>query len=307
MTGNKLNQGRIFLAIGVIFVIGVALMFTLQVCYLMPKLLDVYSEIDPNADQETQRRELQDRMNKVMEDYINETEDGSGAIDTISAVNGGLTALAAFFLTFRIARKYAVSPQQATRYGIAIGAGSVLSLGVCVVCNTTSVPIKLIVLGLLFAAALLGGQLAGQNLALGSGPQRAPGFDPYQPGGSLGSQPFGARPAPGMVSAEPAPDVYYNMGVQAALGGRREEAQQHFKRTLQANPRHIAAWLQLANLAATPEEAWNFVQQARAIDATDPAVLAAVNVVWPQVAARAGQKPPDSGAGTESPEPPAES
>jgi hypothetical protein len=78
----------------------------------------------------------------------------------------------------------------------------------------------------------------------------------------------------------------------AALGGRREEARQHFTRVLQMQPRHVAAWLQLANLADTPEQAWNYIQQARSISPTDPAVIQAVEVIWPQVAANAEQQGP---------------
>jgi hypothetical protein len=80
------------------------------------------------------------------------------------------------------------------------------------------------------------------------------------------------------------------MGVQAAMGGRREEARQHFTRVLQMQPRNIAAWLQMANLADTPDQAWNYVQQARSINPADPAVMDAVNVIWPQVAASGAQR-----------------
>ncbi len=56
--------------------------------------------------------------------------------------------------------------------------------------------------------------------------------------------------------------------------------------------RSTAAWLQLANLADTPEQAWNYVQQARSINAADPAVMQAVDVIWPKVAASAQQSSP---------------
>jgi hypothetical protein len=93
------------------------------------------------------------------------------------------------------------------------------------------------------------------------------------------------------------PDTFYNMGVIAALGGRRDEARQHFTRVLQMQPRHLQAWLQLANLSDTPEQAWNYIQQARAINASDPAVKQAVDVIWPQVAAHAaGQGAPHARA-----------
>jgi hypothetical protein len=77
--------------------------------------------------------------------------------------------------------------------------------------------------------------------------------------------------------------VAYNMGVAAVLGERREEARYYFVQVTQADPRHIGAWLYLANLATTPLEAWSYVQQARAIDAANPAVQQAVATIWPQV------------------------
>lgn len=77
--------------------------------------------------------------------------------------------------------------------------------------------------------------------------------------------------------------VAYNMGVAAALGTRYEEARYYFVQTTQLEPRHIGAWLYLANLATTPLEAWSYVQQARVIDSGDPMVKEAVRTVWPQV------------------------
>ena len=77
--------------------------------------------------------------------------------------------------------------------------------------------------------------------------------------------------------------VAYNMGVAALLGERREEARYYFVQVTQADPRHIGAWLYLANMATTPLEAWSYIQQARAIDPGNPAVQEAVTMVWPQV------------------------
>lgn len=77
--------------------------------------------------------------------------------------------------------------------------------------------------------------------------------------------------------------VSYNMGVGAVLGSRLEEARYYFVRTTQIDPRHIGAWLYLANIATTPLEAWSYVQQARAIEPSDPLVQESVGIVWPQV------------------------
>jgi hypothetical protein len=77
--------------------------------------------------------------------------------------------------------------------------------------------------------------------------------------------------------------VAYSMGVAAVLGERREEARYYFVQVTQADPRHISAWLYLANMATTPLEAWSYIQQARAIDPGNPAVQEAVTMVWPQV------------------------
>jgi hypothetical protein len=77
--------------------------------------------------------------------------------------------------------------------------------------------------------------------------------------------------------------VAYNLGVAALLGGRHEEARYYFVQVTQADTQNVAAWLYLANLATTPLEAWSYIQQARAINAADPAVQQAVAHTWPQV------------------------
>jgi hypothetical protein len=77
--------------------------------------------------------------------------------------------------------------------------------------------------------------------------------------------------------------VAYNLGVAAALGGRREEARYYFVQVTQSDPGNVSAWLYLANLSTTPLEAWTFIQQARAIDPGNPGVVEATTLVWPQV------------------------
>jgi hypothetical protein len=77
--------------------------------------------------------------------------------------------------------------------------------------------------------------------------------------------------------------VAFQMGVAAAAGGRNEEARYYFTQVTRADPRQVRAWLYLAHLATSPLEAWGYVEQARAIDPSNPQVVDAVEVVWPQV------------------------
>jgi len=170
---------------------------------------------------------------------------------------------------------------------MAIGLGSSMAFLICVCSSATDFALQLVFLGIIWAAGVLGGRTGGQNPRAERPAYPAPAA--YEPVNRFGSAPAasGGTAAPGSK-----PDTYYQMGVQAALGGRREEARQHFTRVLQIQPRSIAAWLQLANLADTPEQAWNYVQQARSINAADPAVLHAVDLIWPKVAAKAQQSPP---------------
>jgi hypothetical protein len=79
--------------------------------------------------------------------------------------------------------------------------------------------------------------------------------------------------------------VAYQMGVGAALGERREEARYYFSQVTQADPTHVNAWLYLANLSTSPLEAWSYIQQARAIEPDNPAVIQAANLVYPQIEA----------------------
>ena len=79
------------------------------------------------------------------------------------------------------------------------------------------------------------------------------------------------------------------------------------RRTLQIDPRHLLAWLELANLADTPEEAWGYIQQARALEPNHPRVVEAVNIIWPQIQHKAAggdvplAQPPFPGAGPDDP------
>lgn len=293
MSFENLKFGRIAVAIGIAFGVGFALTALLYACYFAPDYLGIYTEFDPDGDPEVERDKMQERMNEILDKQIEDIESNAATLNVLAVVGWLGTAVVTFFMAFRTARLNATTPQQATGYGIMIGGGTMLSYGFCTLCNVSMLPITLIGLGLLLGGGYFGGQLAGQNLALGTA------GEPAKPRGPLTSGLGTLRAAPAASPTGPRPDVYYNMGVQAALGGRPDEAREHFKRVLQMNPRHINAWLQLANLAPTPEDAWNHIQQARAIDANDPAVVDAVNVIWPQVAARAQQAPPASPAAPE--------
>jgi hypothetical protein len=77
--------------------------------------------------------------------------------------------------------------------------------------------------------------------------------------------------------------VAYQLGVAAALGERKEEARYYFTQVTQADPANVNAWLYLVNLATTPLEAWSYLQEAQRLDPQNPAVVNAVNVVYPQV------------------------
>ncbi len=199
-----------------------------------------------------------------------------------------LVALAIFWVVGRTARR-AESQAQAVGYGVMIAGGVALTYGVVCSClpavalsSSSLLLIAFVFLGLFVAAGYAGGRNAALNLQpepAKTAPASMPRFG-------------GGRPSEPVPAAGSGPKVYYNMGVQAALGGRAEEARQHFTRVLQMEPRNVAAWLQLANLADTPEQAWNYIQQARAIDANDPAVREAVAIIWPQVAASAEKREP---------------
>jgi len=89
------------------------------------------------------------------------------------------------------------------------------------------------------------------------------------------------RPPPDRTGFDLA--VAYNLGVAALMGGRVEEARFYFTQVTHSDPRHVGAWLYLVNLATSPLEALSFVQQARAIDPTNPLVHETATLVWSQV------------------------
>lgn len=281
MTFQNMQAGRVFTAVIIIFVIGLVLSFVIQFGFVMTRMLDA---MDPDLTQDEQEQRIQDEFDALMD----ETREGSSTFNTLSMIQWGLTAVVAFFVARRTARKYAVSPEQAGGYGLTIGLGVMILYGLCICSSATDILVKLAFFVLIVAASAVGGQLGGQNLGARAPVPDVPGGPPsgaLPPGGPVPGSAGRGAPAGGN------PETYYNMGVSAALGGRREEARQHFTRVLQMQPRHVPAWLQLANLADTPEQAWNYVQQARSINPTDPAVLQAVDVIWPQVAAKASEPP----------------
>lgn len=272
MSLQNLEMSRIVRAVALVFGIGIVLYFMVSFATLVfwpSSAFDRVADLwDMTMDPDTEPQALQNEVEDFSADYSSE-------INAQYVIMWSLTALITFWMARRVARG-ADSVPQAVGYGVATGVGVAMSYGVlCVICSIAMLGIRLLFLILLVAAGWFGGQLGGQNLS--PVPAERPRRSPAAPGQSA------------LRGANP--DVYYNMGVAAALGGRREEARQHFTRVLQMQPRNLNAWLQLANLSDTPEQAWNYVQQARAINAADPAVLEAVNVIWPQVAANAQKLP----------------
>lgn len=286
MTFQNIKLGRVFTAVAIIWGISIVLLF-LTSCVTAPfmpaemgerasEYLDTFSDPDTPMDE----------SNEVFDDYLSEF---SAEITVQYIIQWALVALLIFVVAGRVARR-AESEEQAIGYGMMISIATVFSYGIMCACipafvlgTGEAVFIMVLFLGLFLAAGYMGGRQAAQNLQ--PQPGAPSGYSgPPQPGSRPGSRPgTAAGPEPGMV---------YNMGVQAALGGRREEARQHFTRVLQMQPRNVSAWLQLANLAETPEQAWNYVQQARAIDPNDARVQEAVNIIWPQVAADAEKYEP---------------
>lgn len=260
-------------------------------------------------------------MADALESYLNVVSDASSTPAEIEAERDALwadysspitvqyllqwsaVALATFWVARRTGR-FATSPEQASGYGAAIGAGVALTYGTlcgCLPSIALAAPALLglmaLFMGIFVAAGFFGARQATPEKAkaipiAGAGP--LPGF-----GGLPG---LGDLPRASAVQDATRAETYYQMGVQAALGGRRDEARQHFTQVLQLQPRSVPAWLQLANLAETPEQAWNYVQQARAINPNDPAVRDAVAIIWPQVAQHAERyepprnQPPYAGA-----------
>ncbi|MEW6580374.1 MAG: tetratricopeptide repeat protein [Chloroflexota bacterium] len=274
MTFQGIRAGRVVQAVFTVFMVSLALSL-LTSCLLMPfvsadmveRLSDLFASFNTSgSDQEQQIEQFQADVNAFAQDFESE-------LTIYYAVQWTLVAAVTYIVAGRMARR-ATTPAQAAGYGLLIGAGVLLSYGAfCVVMTIAPGGIKLLYLILLVMAGYFGGRsgagrlLPAEAIAPDRSKPKRPSFVPGQPG---------VRP-----------EIFYNMGVQAALGGRRDEARQHFTRAVQGNPRYVEAWLQLANLADTPEQAWNYLQQARAISPDDPAVQQAVDVIWPQVAASA--------------------
>lgn len=278
MTFQRIRLGLVIQAVVGIFVVSLGLS-VLTSCLMVPfmssemvdrfsNLLQVFSKTD--LSQQQQVEQMQEELSAFTADFQDE-------LSIQYAVQWTLVAAATYLVTARLARR-ADSPTQAIGYGVLIGVGVLFTYGAfCVALTMAYGVIKLIYLALFVSAGYLGGRTAGGHLQ----PQQA-GVPADQPTAvPLSSDRGGVRP-----------EIYYNMGVQAALGGRRDEARQHFTRAVQANPRYVAAWLRLANLADSPLDAWQYVQQARAISPNDPAVQQAVAIIWPQIAGTAQAQEP---------------
>jgi hypothetical protein len=279
-------MNRILRAVAIVVGVGTILSFCTCYCYLINELMP---SIDTNQDMGSQQDELQREAERLFQDiYENPRSD-------LNLLFVGLLALTTL-MTFWQAHWAALrttTPQEAAGHAMVVGVLVVVSYGVLLLLFA---PVPLGIKFLFVLAALVAsyaaGRIAGQKIESGAAlaPAPIPGFGTSRPPFAPGAPSF----PPGQLGSAlgGSPDVYYNMGVSAAMGGRREEARQHFTHVLQMNPRHIAAWLQLANLADTPEQAWNYIQQARAVNPNDPAVQQAVNVIWPKVAANAALSTP---------------
>jgi hypothetical protein len=276
MTSQNLQFSRVFRAVLIVSVVASVLSFGVCYCFMFTKLMD---KIDTQADLSTQQEMIQEETRVLTEDiYANPPSD----LNLLFGIQLALVALLVFWQAHWAAQQ-AVSPRNALIQGAMVGGGVILFYGVLMLLFS---PIPALMQGLfsfVFAGAgMVAGQMAGQNL------------EKYKAKRTAVQRPTYYGGPPGQLSAAPGapnPEIYFNMGVSAAMGGRPDEARQHFTRVVQMYPLHLQAWLQLANLAETPEQAWNYVQQARAINPADPAVLDAVNIIWPQVAAKA-QHPP---------------
>jgi hypothetical protein len=290
---DNIQTGRIIRAIAIVSLIGTVLSFSLCYCYLIIKLMD---NIDPEADLGAQQTAVQNDAELLLEDIY---RDIPSDLNILYMIQLFLAALLVYWQAYWAAR-HAQSSRLAMIQATSVGIGVVCTYGLLLLLFSPVPYLLQLIFDVIFiTASALAGRTAGQLIEIsGPIPPRTPARQP----GRSGPMPFGRlNPPPTRQSVFPVqvptgenPDIYYNMGVSAALGGRREEARQHFTHTLQIQPRHVAAWLQLANLANTPEQAWNYIQQARAIDPHTSDVMQAVNVVWPQVAANAGrpQQPP---------------
>ncbi len=280
MTLQRVRLGLVIQAVFGIFIVSLGLSLLtscLMVPFMSQEMLDRFSNLlqtfsKTDLGQQNQLDQLQGELSAFTEDYQDE-------LTLQYAVQWTLVAIVTYAVATRVARQ-AESPAQAVGYGVLIGGGVLFTYGAfCVAMTIAFGVVKLIYLALFVSAGYLGGRAAGGRLR----PQQPlPSAAPVTAGYEF------TAPTKGGVR----PEIYYNMGVQAALGGRRDEARQHFTRALQANPRYVPAWLQLANLADSPLDAWQYIQQARAINPNDPAVQQAVAIVWPQVASAAQSTEP---------------
>lgn len=285
MTFEHIRFGRVVQAIIIILIVSFGFQILLSFCYGITRVMEAFSDLDPDATQEEQEERLREEIDKIFD----EAAEGSSTLNNLSIIQWAITAAVTAGIAYRTARRNAISPAQGTGYGVAIGAGTLLVYLLCILGATVGIPVKLVFMLLIFGAGVFGGQFGGQNPS----PEAVRASD--TPPGRMPSGLPGSLP-PGQLSGAPSgenPETYYNMGVSAAMGGRREEARRHFTRVIQLQPRNVAAWLQLANLADTPAQAWEYVQQARTISPHDPAVQQAVDIIWPKVQAdQAAQKPP---------------
>ncbi len=268
MTFQNIRPGRVLLAIVLVFVLSLGASLAVSTIYVLTRIVN---DVDPNASSQAQEEALQNEMDAL----LTEMRNGSEALTRLTLVQWSLTALITLAVSYVVVRRTATDPSQAAGYGVLIGFGVLLTYSLCIYGTEVGGGIKLVFLTLIGMAAMLGGQWAGRNLS----PHVQTAHE--------------VAVVPGLLTAPPSPsgglsaETYYNMGVQAALGGRREEARQHFTRAVQQNPRYVEAWLQLANLADTPDQAWNYIQQARTLAPNNPSVKQAVAIIWPQVSANA--------------------
>lgn len=288
---QNLQLNRVLRAVLIVTAIATVLSFGACYCFLIGELVD---EVDPQADLSTQQEQLQKRAPEIVEDVLRNPPAG---LNLLFLGQLGLVVLLAFWQSYWAARG-AASPEQAGGYGLAVGVGVLITYGLLLlVFGPISFLYKVAFYAALLAVTITGGRLAGQRLdRFGPIPDKSKRFDP-SPFGEPGFGPMTPSAAPGSLSSAASrtenAQVYYNMGVSAAMGGRRDEARQHFTRALQIDPRHLLAWLELANLSATPEQAWGYIQQARALDPNHPSVIQAVDLIWPQIADKAaGGAPP---------------
>ncbi|MCC6800083.1 MAG: tetratricopeptide repeat protein [Anaerolineae bacterium] len=288
---QNLQLNRVLRAVLIVTAIATALSFGACYCFLIGELVD---EVDPEADLSTQQEQLQKRAPEIVEDVLRDPPPG---LNLLFLGQLGLVVLLAFWQSYWAARS-ATSPEQAGGYGLAVGVGVLVTYGMLLlVFGPISFLYKVAFYAALLAATITGGRLAGQRLdRFGVALDKSRQFD-ASPFGGPDFGPVTPSLAPGQLSGPTSrvenAQVYYNMGVSAAMGGRRDEARQHFTRALQIDPRHLLAWLELANLSGTPEQAWGYIQQARALDPNHPSVIQAVDLIWPQIADKAaGGAPP---------------